>query len=158
MARLSEKIDKSPFKSVSAVARHLDLNHSHLFNFIAKRYSKIGREKRRKILLFFRSQGWLPTPKPRPRHGCPDCGKIHAIGSNKNEGPLVAHVRDLVDRIIAMNEEINHSSDPKLKMHLDDLVQELVKAMIEKESVQAQHTQNAERDVESPVHTSERTE
>lgn len=136
------------------LAKELGILSTTVYAFFACRLNKISKRN------FHLIHRWLVEHdiiivKRRPRHDCPDCGKTHVI---KNPIPLVAHVRNLVQRIISMSEEINHSSDPKLKMHLDDLVQELVKAMREKESVQARHTQNAERDVESPVRTSERTE
>ena len=83
MTPLRQKIAESRFKSVRNLARHLDINNSHLFNFLAKRYSKIGREKRRLILSFCRSEGWLPTPIPRPKHECPICGKVHVIAKPK---------------------------------------------------------------------------
>lgn len=66
-------------KSVKQAAREIGVRPSHVFNFIARRFHKVGRQKRRLIRNFFRAQGWIPMPKPRPKHECRDCGKLHVI-------------------------------------------------------------------------------
>ena len=83
MTPLRQKIAESRFKSVRNLARHLNINNSNLFNFLAARYHKVGKNTRLLIRDFFRSEGWLPTPVPRPKHECPVCHKVHVIAKPK---------------------------------------------------------------------------
>lgn len=70
-------IRKSEFKSVSNVARHLNINKANLSHYIAKKYSKIGKANRKLIKYFFQEQKWIPTPKPKEKCLCSGCGKLH---------------------------------------------------------------------------------
>lgn len=70
-------IKKSRFKSVKNVARFLKIDHSNLFNYLAKRYHKIGKAKRKLIREFFQQQNWIPTPPPKEKCTCEKCGRVH---------------------------------------------------------------------------------
>jgi hypothetical protein len=78
MTSLAGKI-RAKGKSVHSVAREIDIDDCHVFNYIARRYSKISKANRKKIRLHFISIGVLPAPKPRPKHDCPLCNKTHTI-------------------------------------------------------------------------------
>jgi len=80
MTSLAEKIRKEG-KTLRSVARELSVNVSDVSHFINRRPHKVGKSRRKIIRLHFISQGWLPTPKPRPKCFCPHCGKVH-VASN----------------------------------------------------------------------------
>lgn len=122
------------------LAKELSVSRQTAMAFFNARHNKISKRNFHLIRRWLIEHGVIIVT-PRPRHDCPDCGKTHVI---KNKIPLVAQVSNLMQRIVSMNEEISHSSDPKLKMHLDELVQELLKTLKEKEPVRVQHTQSGE--------------
>ena len=53
-------------------------------NFVHKRFSKISREKRKRLMIWFQAAGFLPMPKLRVWHVCPDCGAHHIVKGKKN--------------------------------------------------------------------------
>ena len=70
-------------KSIAGIAKVLGVQAVDVRHCAHGRPRKVGRNRRKSILAYFRSQNWLPTPIPRPRHECPLCHKVHVIKSEK---------------------------------------------------------------------------
>jgi hypothetical protein len=117
MLPLTDKIQSSEFKSVKNLARHLDMHPCILFAFNARRYNKISRANHKFLLTFYRSQGWLPTPKPRPRCTCDHCGKVHVASRAYREARRKS--------VLNYFQSLNFSSQDVIEQ-LDEITKEFI--------------------------------
>ena len=60
----------------------MKVNHQDISNFRHKRFSFIGRAKRKAIKKYFILQGYLPAPKPRKAPQCRNCGLQYPTRKN----------------------------------------------------------------------------
>ncbi len=61
------------------IAKFNDLQAIDVRHFINKRFNKISRRNKARLLQWFRDAGFLPRPTPKQRHRCPICGATHII-------------------------------------------------------------------------------
>jgi len=105
MTALTDKI-RATGRSINSVAREIGVSKYDLRKFIARRFHKVGRARRRLIRDFFRSQGWLPTPTPRETHECPTCKKVHVV---KRSVPLHHGRQDNKPAVASQSEAVTIS-------------------------------------------------
>lgn len=78
MSRLLTKLRESG-EGVKALARRAKVHPAAMSSFIHDHFERLSKARRKQIRGFFVAEGWLPAPKPRPRHKCPSCESIHVI-------------------------------------------------------------------------------
>lgn len=79
MTPLAQKVAEF---GIRRFASELGLDPINVRHYIKKRYKKIGRATRSIIRKGLIERGWLVAPKPRPKHHCPSCGKLHVQNSH----------------------------------------------------------------------------
>lgn len=48
-----------------------------VYNFVHRNFNRLGKLKKKSIRNYFRSIGWLTTPKPKEKCVCAKCGRVH---------------------------------------------------------------------------------
>jgi hypothetical protein len=79
---------------LSSIARSAGVHKFDISHYLHRRYHKISRKNRKLIRNYFRSQGWLPTPKLQPKHECPICHKMHAQNKHIHKDSQLESVKN----------------------------------------------------------------